>query len=1009
MKKDKKNKLNILGQNEKKSSDISRRKFLKILGTSSALGLSSCADDASQKVYSYLKGDNQVIPGVSNYFTSTCTECSAGCGVIVKNRDGRATKIEGNIDHPVNKGSLCAIGQSGLQHLYDPDRIREPQFKDAKNLKVSNWEDVLSKSKNALSEFKDKKNYILSKPLTGTLEKLVNEYAEKTNSTIVYFDVTQNNNLASASEDIFGIKEVPTFNFDKADLVLNFGADFLETWVSPCLNAATWAKSRATDHPTKYIHIEPRLSLTAANADLWVGSELGKELEILKYICKELSSKYDLTPIKKYLNYATASETKTGLSSKILKKISKEVLAAKTPLFIAGGALTSSNIGRDLEKVTLFLNSLISKNTDLINFNTSYKVKSSFQDLNQLITDLDNKKVGSVLVYDCNPVFLLSSGSGFEYKLKKADYIISASSHLDETAKIADLYLPTHTNYESWGDYIPNKNTYSIIQPTMNPLFDTKHIGDILITLANLESKDFYSYFIKNWEIIQKEVNNSKSFKDFFKEVLNNGGVFLNKKTDIKFSNSISISNQENLSLETSNKGTDELILYPYFSIKTFDGRSANRPVMQELPDPMIQTAWDSWAEINPETAADLNLKSSDVVKLSNFNGELNIPVFITDKISKGIIAVPTGQGHTDYGRYAKSVQGGNVFNLLSSDYKDKDNLNLVSVKVNVSKSSLSNSLANFQGSNSQKDRHLARVKFIGDHKNHNEHDHSDHSDSDKSHKKTDNYADHKKQETAKDDSHHENLHADDHHQAPQMYNQRKHPLYRWAMAIDLNSCTGCSACVTACAIENNIPSVGKNLISQGREMSWLRIERYFDETPNSEELTVNFLPMMCQHCNNAPCEPVCPVYATYHNEEGLNAMVYNRCVGTRYCSNNCSYKVRRFNWFEFTWPEPLNLSLNPDVVKRTSGVMEKCSFCVQRITDAKDTAKDKGRSVKDGEVIPACAQTCPTNAITFGNLNDKNSNVSKISKDKRAYKILDHHLNTGPSVSYLEKLKYKV
>ncbi|MCB0332856.1 MAG: 4Fe-4S dicluster domain-containing protein, partial [Bdellovibrionales bacterium] len=244
-------------------------------------------------------------------------------------------------------------------------------------------------------------------------------------------------------------------------------------------------------------------------------------------------------------------------------------------------------------------------------------------------------------------------------------------------------------------------------------------------------------------------------------------------------------------------------------------------------------------------------------------------------------------------------------------------------------------------------------------------------------------------------------------HEPKQMYEQRVHPLYDWTMTVDLAACTGCSACITACYAENNIPAAGKNVWNEGRELPWLRIERYFDEGP-SEELQVNFLPMMCQHCNNAPCEPVCPVFATYHNEEGLNAMVYNRCVGTRYCSNNCTYKVRRYNWYEFEFPEPLNLQLNPDVVKRSAGVMEKCTFCIQRINEAKDVAKDEGRLVHDGEVQPACVQSCPTQALSFGNLNDEKSVVSHQSHDKRMYKVLDHHINTQPSVQYLERKRYR-
>ncbi|MCI5064742.1 4Fe-4S dicluster domain-containing protein, partial [bacterium] len=320
------------------------------------------------------------------------------------------------------------------------------------------------------------------------------------------------------------------------------------------------------------------------------------------------------------------------------------------------------------------------------------------------------------------------------------------------------------------------------------------------------------------------------------------------------------------------------------------------------------------------------------------------------------------------------------------------------------------NELVVAQGSDSQKGRALARTT-VKDRSHHDEH-HGDQSGG------------HQSGGHGGEEHHADGHHEGGHHEPKQMYEQRKHPMYEWVLGVDLASCTGCSACVTACYAENNIPTVGKEVFHQGREMSWLRIDRYFDEKPESgghhgshgdheehsaEEFTVSFMPMMCQHCNNAPCEPVCPVYATYHNEEGLNVMVYNRCVGTRYCSNNCSYKVRRFNWFEFEWPEPMNLQVNPDVTKRSAGVMEKCTFCVQRIKESQDQAKDAGRVVADGEVQPACVQSCPTQALAFGNRNDPESKVSKWSKDPRSYKVLDHHLNTQPSVVYLENVKYKV
>jgi molybdopterin-containing oxidoreductase family iron-sulfur binding subunit len=346
--------------------------------------------------------------------------------------------------------------------------------------------------------------------------------------------------------------------------------------------------------------------------------------------------------------------------------------------------------------------------------------------------------------------------------------------------------------------------------------------------------------------------------------------------------------------------------------------------------------------------------------------------------VAPGVLAVPIGQGHTSFGRYADAVKGGKVLNMLPAIDEEDGWFSVASTRVDIVKARGAYPLVSVQGSDSQHGRELARTRVV-------ERGAAGHGSG------------------AHQGEHHA---GGAHHEPKQMYTQRVHPLYEWGMTVDLAACTGCSSCIIACYAENNIPVVGKKMVEKGREMAWLRIERYIDSAPD-EDLRVNFLPMMCQHCHNAPCEPVCPVFATYHNEEGMNVMVYNRCVGTRYCSNNCSYKVRRFNWVDFEFPEPLNWQLNPMVTKRGMGVMEKCTFCVQRIVEAKDNAKDQGRVVGDGDITPACVQTCPTEALVFGNLNDPDSRVSKMQKDERAYKVLDHHLNTQPAVSYLENIKF--
>jgi molybdopterin-containing oxidoreductase family iron-sulfur binding subunit len=422
-----------------------------------------------------------------------------------------------------------------------------------------------------------------------------------------------------------------------------------------------------------------------------------------------------------------------------------------------------------------------------------------------------------------------------------------------------------------------------------------------------------------------------------------------------------------------SAKKSMELVVFPYPSVKSFDGRAANRPWLQELPDPITQVVWDSWGELHPETAKAIGVEQGDLLTVRNRSGEINVPVLVTPYVNKGIVAVPMGQGHTSYGRFAQVVNTGNVLELIGKPAQKGAPVALVSARAQAFKAPGRAKLVKTQGSDSQHDRDIGRTRLI--------------------------------REGASGALLTTGHKATEHtHEIKQMYQQREHPLYQWGMTIDLAACTGCSACVVACYAENNIPVVGKNRAYEGREMSWLRIERYYDNATFDNK---SDLPAPEEQCHNAPCEPVCPVYATYHNEEGMNAMVYNRCVGTRYCSNNCSYKVRRFNWYDYEFPDTLQWQLNPDVTKRTVGVMEKCTFCVQRIAEAKDNAKDQGRAVRDGEVQPACVQSCPTQALTFGNMKDPQSAVNKARDTDRAYKVLDYYINTQPAVSYLERLRY--
>jgi molybdopterin-containing oxidoreductase family iron-sulfur binding subunit len=1021
------------------SINTSRRTFLK--GSAAAvatLGAVGCAPDKKQEVYPYLKGEEAIIPGEITHYASTCNECSARCGIIVKSVDGRIIKVEGNQDHPINRGGLCALGHSSLQNLYDPDRVRQPLKRtvDNKNrpqFKPISWEEAFNEIGSKLSAL-TKKTYIVSSEESASSKYVTDELSKALKGERITFDFSGDTALRGASEIVFGKSVVPKYRFDKADVVLNFGADFLETWVSPCEFGKQWSRARNKKQPTKFIHCEPRLSLTAANADLWLGSRPGSEITIVRaFLGAIIKDRRDtlsaevrglVGDLQSEISLAEASAV-SGVPEGKLQKALNELLKAERPLVVGGGALARSDNPLPILVCINLLNLVLGAvdNTLLLPRGKSSKGEKdgAFQ-LKEVIASLEsNGDIGALLFVGGDPAFTLPSSLGFENAVRKADIIVAVSSHFTDTARLADYVLPPHTHLESWGyDFIvgsfgenPTLDNYvTIQQPAMSPIFDTKEYLQIVRGLCTASGKTVTlpeegAIFVKDRlrELYNAPHFAGEDFGTFYVRLLSKGVAQFNQDSNLGKSTAVSrLAKKLNFTppvfqpaqVDSSN----ELLLYPYMSVKTFDGRAANRPWLQELPDPMTQLVWDTWAEINPETATKLGVKTGDPLLVKNFYGALNIPAFVTPLVVPGVVAVPIGQGHKEYGRYAQSVGGGNVLSLLPANLsQDLGTVTLVGVKVSVNRVPGRYKLVNLSGSDSQLGRDLAKTKFINKEGHHKEDHHG--------------------------------AHGHGHHEPKQMYQQREHPTYRWGMGIDLNSCTGCSACVVACYSENNIPTVGKELCSKGREMSWLRIERYVDPIPHgddevkpvlydnsfaeskvesfSEEFSVSFLPMLCQHCNNAPCEPVCPVYATYHNEEGLNAMVYNRCVGTRYCSNNCSYKVRRFNWVEFDFPEPLNWQLNPNVTKRTSGVMEKCTFCVQRITEAKDRAKDEGRPVADGEVKPACVQSCPTDALVFGDLNDPSSRVRRMQSRDTSYKILDHHLNTQPAISYRGRNRYQI
>jgi molybdopterin-containing oxidoreductase family iron-sulfur binding subunit len=544
--------------------------------------------------------------------------------------------------------------------------------------------------------------------------------------------------------------------------------------------------------------------------------------------------------------------------------------------------------------------------------------------------------------------------SHFSDKLKNAGKVVFIGTMLNETAELADWVLPLNYHLEDWGDYEPWKGTISLKQPTMQPIYDTCSAGDIFLQLSENNNAHKYTDIVwSNWSEWSHNIVNAEENR---KILLKNGFI----KTEKPFAK-ISFISTDFTSIEEHISDSD-YFLYASPSLFFFDGRLSNRPWLQEIANPVSNVVWQSWLDMNIETAQKRGISESDIIKISANGKSIMVPVRFSENISPNTVSLETGYGHTHFGKVANNV-GVNVFALLNSG-----NNRLTSVK--IEKTGQNEPVLYLHPTEEQYGRHLLQEVKINDQISGNV----------------------KKAEITWPL---ESGYSKD----KDLYEPHKHKNHRWAMVIDLQACIGCKACEAACYAENNIPVVGRHHCERGREMSWLKVVPY----KISDNKTA-FLPLPCQHCDAAPCEPVCPVFASVHNEEGLNAQVYNRCIGTRYCSNNCPYKVRRFNWINIEHEFPETMQLNPEVTVRSRGVMEKCTFCIQRIRNAEYTAKIENRKLKTDEIIPACAQTCPTNAIIFGDLMDEQSGIKKLMENDRHYQLL-HELNTKPAVVYLKKI----
>jgi anaerobic selenocysteine-containing dehydrogenase/Fe-S-cluster-containing dehydrogenase component len=1036
---------------------VPRRDFLKLLGLGVAGAASGCAPPADRLI-PYLVAPNDAMPGVPYWFASTCRECSVGCGIRVKQREGRVIKIEGNPDHPVNRGGLCARGHAALQGLYNPDRLKSPMRKEGSAWKEIAWDEALRLAGEKLGPARGSVALVTSN-LTGSLHKLAAAWTAAAGGTHLVYEPFSHESLREANRRTFGTASVPEYDFSSARFVLALGADFLETWGSPVGQARGFAAMRARPESGEFVAVEPRLSLTGANADEWIaarpGSEMALALGMVRVILTEglgqgAGGNGLLDQVAAYTPEAVAEQT--DVPAETVKRLARAFASRRPSLAVAGGIAAQTERSVATLAAVNLLNYVAGNVGQTIRFDRSlnYDAVASFADVQRLIASMSEGRVSALVVHGANPVYAVPAWGGFAAAMDKVPFKIGIADTIDETADRCDLLLPAAHPLETWGDAETMRGVLSVIQPGMQPLpmFASRSPGDALLALAQAGGfggtfpPSWREYLTAEWRGAHGRLGAGQDYDGFVSGMLQRGGAWQETPaaTPVGWAGTPAFAAPEL-------KGAGEIALVLYPSLAFHDGRGANKTWLQELPDPTTKGVWGSWVEIHPETAAKLGVGMGDSLKVETEAGAVELPAFLYAGIRKDTVAIPLGQGHTAYGRYATG-RGVNALDLLPPAQDDASGaIAYLSAKAKLSKGAKAPALYRTQREQIQTDRAIAQVIPVAallaassGAAGHQPAHGTGHGAADAAHApagphapghgggiaspmqtRAGRYTEPRARAADEKVMPHavsafvpkEVVRAP--RQIPVDQGSYKIAKHRWAMAIDLNSCNGCNACVVACNSENNIPMVGPNQIQRGREMHWLRIERFQEKvgTTADPRNDVRFIPMLCQHCSDAPCETVCPVYATYHNPEGLNAQVYNRCVGTRYCSNNCPYKVRSFNFFEyaspeketFAFPEPLNWQLNPDVTVRSKGVMEKCTFCVQRVLEGKGNAKDENRPVRDGEIQTACQQSCPTQAIVFGDLMDPESHVSKLSQDGRRYWVLDD-LNTRPGITYLKKIQ---
>ena len=941
----------------------SRRGFLKLMGASMALaGLAGCTKQPDEPIYPYVKQPEDLVLGKSNYFASAHPFPTGGVPLLVKSDAYRPIKVDGNPDHAYNLGSSDVFTQGTLLDLYDPDRSQRALLRG----NTADWVDFYSAYREKLTESKGNGGegiYFLSTSITSpTLQRQWSEASKAyPKAKLVQYE-------PALAGTLFAKGVNPQFSLADADVIVSLDADFLSGASYPGFHKLSRDYAMRRKDPSQPMNRLYVIESTPTTTGMKAEHRLGLRASEIPAFAAALAAAVGASGLSAPAYSWTEEQTK------FLQALAKDLKASAGKSVVIHGLYQHASVGMSALAINTALGN-VGKTAVFRADSAASPFTSADQlaDFKNLVADLNAGKVDWLIMLNSNPVYDAPVDFDFKNAMAKAKVSVHLGSHVAETGEEAIWHLPAAHYLESWSDVRSYDGTVSIVQPLIEPLYGGHTAHDFFQAMLDEPQTSAYTAVKQTWG-----AQLGKGDADLnWRKVLHAGWI-----EGTSFSGEASTAGPYTPPPAPAAKDAFEVIFRPDPNI--YDGRYSNVGWLQELPKPVTNLSWDNAALVAPETITKLGVEEGDIVELTVGSYKVKAPIAVAFGHPENSATVYLGYGREAAGRVG-SGQGFNAYAIRTSDapFYTSGSIKKVDGKwgLAITKSHFQDHRGKFAGGkgdgnsslewNEAEERGVIRAATLEEWT------------------KNPNFA------NADDEEHPVD------HRETSLFPNWEYKNNAWGMSIDLNSCVGCNACIVGCYAENNIAVVGKQQVRIGRNMQWLRIDTYFEGDLSAPR--AHFQPMACQHCENAPCEQVCPVGATVHTPEGLNSMVYNRCVGTRYCSNNCPYKVRRFNFLLFSdfETESLKLMRNPDVSVRSRGVMEKCSYCVQRIQEAKINADKENRGVHDGEIVTACQQACPTQAITFGNLNDKDSKVAKLRGDKRSYSVLAD-LNTRPRTQYM-------